>query len=594
MFILVVIPNVFHASNNALYSIESTAVIHKDGTVEISQDWEYDDSETSGTEHFIHLNALYGEESISTGDVTITNYQVLLNNQPMTLERNWDVNDSYTDKMWKYGYVEVGNGVELTFGITEKSQNTFTIQYTVHNALKETSDGQKYLHWSFTPTDLLPQPEQMSVTIRTEDDSFKIDKMYGFNYSGDIHYIDEDLRDAVYARMDTGTYTPDTTMNLFVSLKDEDNRISNTVQTGQTSGEKLDEMLADSDYDNPGNTNNKRSILGVILTIVSLLFTLVLNALFLFIPFGLVAAAIYKSVLPNVHMGYLIKNIDKESLDEIENDTDFYRRDKPDKVMEFYPLIQGALKIAHEGENVLMYHVSKWTSEGVFEYISEEETPRLNPLSKKTTIDVLFKLHPEKIKGDASEFELSVFELFNTLTGADGYLNTRELDKLNVEKLERLTHRHISGYDSILRSQGYIVGEKKEAYLTDEGVEILLQHAGLRNYLRDFTLINERGSSEIELWDYYFHMAALYGIADKFEKELEQIPKLSSKNQETYSRYYGTSGTARMNRHVNRAVQSSYSSYRAQQARRSSGGGGRSSSGGGRGSSGGGRGGGTR
>ena len=46
---------------------------------------------------------------------------------------------------------------------------------------------------------------------------------------------------------------------------------------------------------------------------------------------------------------------------------------------------------------------------------------------------------------------------------------------------------------------------------------------GFRMFLKDFTLISERGSEQAELWREYLVYAALYGIASEVAKQLHDI-----------------------------------------------------------------------
>ena len=113
---------------------------------------------------------------------------------------------------------------------------------------------------------------------------------------------------------------------------------------------------------------------------------------------------------------------------------------------------------------------------------------------------------------------------------------------------------------------------------------------GLRKFLKDFTLIEERGSAEVSLWNDYLVFGALYGIADKVAKELSEInPKVFE--QTVFSDPY----TARQIVWMSRDLSNSITNAAARtSAGARSGFGGRASFGGGGGFHGGGFGGGAR
>ena len=57
-------------------------------------------------------------------------------------------------------------------------------------------------------------------------------------------------------------------------------------------------------------------------------------------------------------------------------------------------------------------------------------------------------------------------------------------------------------------------------FVTSSGEQTLLELAGFRRYLQDFTLVNERRVVEVELWNDYLVFAALFGIGKELLREL--------------------------------------------------------------------------
>ena len=74
-----------------------------------------------------------------------------------------------------------------------------------------------------------------------------------------------------------------------------------------------------------------------------------------------------------------------------------------------------------------------------------------------------------------------------------------------------------------LQDNGYI---QKSTY-SPEGQLNARRAIGFKNYLKDFTIIGERKSEEVALWQDYIIFGALYGMADKVAKDLKEIdPKV--------------------------------------------------------------------
>lgn len=584
------------SSLGSLESIHSEATINNDGTVDIKQTWRYDDTNVfDGTEHYINMNASYGHDEVTKGKEAITDYVVYRNGIPMEFDENWDINNSFDYKAGKYGVIEVGKDeIELTFGITERTFNEFVIEYKVHNVVKETEDGYKYLHWTFLPTELSPSPNKLTAEIHVED-GVEIDKVYGFNYKGKVGFL-HDQRNAVYAEMNPGKYNKDTTLNIFTLLNDENDLIKDTYKADMTLEEKAKEILKGSDYDldhfysehfEPIESSEGpwwKKIISVILifgqAFPMLIFVVILS----------IAVSARGSKRRN-----LIKNMDREDLRKLRKDKNFYYRDEPDESANSTELIRELIVTSKMDNNILSYYISKWTSEGVFEYMYEEEEKVLF----FTTNVITFKVHKDKFS-PKTQLEGQLFGEFYGLTNKDGIMTTKDLRQLSMSKITKYMNKHKENAYLELEKMGYVTDNRNKGKssgrkgirftrpfkptLTKKGEELVFQHAGLKNYLTQFTLINKKSTSEIELWDYYFYMAALYGIADEFKAELKDMPNLSEEGRKKYNMYYGNTGTSVLSSTVSNAVSSAYSSHNSSS----------SSSGGGGGSSGGGSGGGTR
>ena len=57
----------------------------------------------------------------------------------------------------------------------------------------------------------------------------------------------------------------------------------------------------------------------------------------------------------------------------------------------------------------------------------------------------------------------------------------------------------------------------------EKGKEEAKKLFGFRRFLQEFTLIGERSTPEVSLWQDYMVFGALFGIADKVGKELKEI-----------------------------------------------------------------------
>ena len=171
----------------------------------------------------------------------------------------------------------------------------------------------------------------------------------------------------------------------------------------------------------------------------------------------------------------------------------------------------------------------------------------------------------------------TLYEIFCKAAGDDQILQPHELTRW----LSRNQQEVMTFLNSIDKSMSYKEGRQKR--------EQVRQVLGLKKFLKEFTLANERHLSEVSLWNDYLIYAELFGIADQVRKDMEKLNpeylKMDKVLQEMNNRTVLPAFTSAL-------VSGTRSVQRAQT--RSSGGGGRSSFGGGGGSFGGGSGGGAR
>ena len=120
--------------------------------------------------------------------------------------------------------------------------------------------------------------------------------------------------------------------------------------------------------------------------------------------------------------------------------------------------------------------------------------------------------------------------------------------------------------------------KKNANVLTKEGVNIKEKWKGLKKYMEDFSLLNEKEIPAIEVWEHYLVYATAFGIAEKVLKQLKNvypdIDNIDTLNTSTcmYFMYHSNFSSS-----FNSAISSSFSSAYSS----SSGGGGGFSSGGG-------------
>lgn len=587
-------PENLEGISNNIKSIDTRARIDEHGDMYVSQDWLFNDSETDGTEHYIPFS------KANLNGVKLSNLKVYRNEQLMD-RVDWDVDGMFEEKSGNYGIHETDTDIEFCFGITQKTDNNlFTVEYKVDNAVEKTEVGDYFLHWTFVNDSLSSEVAKVRTTIETPNGANKI---FGFGYSGVMVYSSTDPNKVImetYAG-DDGVYTSINKQIALVELKEApfENARELDITTQEKyetafdgSNYKLSDLDANTDkvYDKDVKGKPVNEIEGY--TVSKTTQNTQSNSDSGF-PWWKIMPVIH-SLIPIIFVGIgigaykkskLIKGYKSGITGEEKRET-YFREEPKDTTEEIIPFLmeEGLVeKGLGDKANIITYYFVKWFNEGQIRIF---ETEKKTLLGSKTVVEIDVS-KPFEIE-NAGEYEIKLYNYFNDDFGTKP-ISDKALKNLNWAKIESFT-------TGILRIDEdeynkYLVKEDKKSTITPEGREIVLQHFGLRNFLKDFTLMDERKIQEVKLWNYHLELATLYGIADEVYKQIKLHPDIvqtSSGNIYNGDEYR----TIMLLNALSHNISSGRNSY--VQAQRSSGSGGSSSFGGGFGGSGGGSGGGTR
>lgn len=560
--------------NSAIKSIDTIADIDETGNMKVRQRWVFNDEGSDNTEHYI----VFSKSGLK--DVDIVDAVVYQNDKPLK-KVDWDVDWSFQEKSGNYGWNITDNNIELCFGIGEKIENnTFVVEYTVKRALFNSNDGYTFLNWQFVNNNLSDTVGKVRTEIQFPG---KVKKMYGFGFQGYVALSSEYKNTVVLETDSRSGYGHSNKMVSLVELGDKYNNLRtedrNRLQIYKTSFDGSDYDIEHLDDVNPlltedyiiksvqkdGNFINSSTIkpekFPKAIFFVGLLHVMM--------PFILVIAVLVFGFSASKKTF----NMNRADL------SDFMWRDKsnwePNDVIPV--LIQSSLVMFSD---IVNYYMVKWVKEDKIIVLHEEEAGIL--WFNKTRDTIVFKdqLPPR------NQLERVVYDFIYS-HAENGEITTTQLSKMRWDRITNYfdnVYYTSDEYMSILERYGTVKkwGVLRKYYdPNEEGQEIYRQYRGLRNFLIEFTKMDERQIRDVKIWDYHLEMAALFGIADEVQAQLKLYPEVfqvdsnSGINSVYVSRSFGN---------ISSSIRSSMSS----------GSGGSSSSGGGGGSSGGGSGGGSR
>ena len=171
LFIILVPISTF--AKNDIYTKDAKIYITKDGIAQVTETWDVKGED--GTEWYIPLTNL--------GESEISNFTVQMDNKPLKF-KNWDIDESLSEKAGYYGYNYISNGVELCFGKTDFKRHTFVIKYDISNFVFTTNDAD-VINWRiFEYQNNKTKWTNFSVTISSYYSFPDTLDVWGYGYKG--------------------------------------------------------------------------------------------------------------------------------------------------------------------------------------------------------------------------------------------------------------------------------------------------------------------------------------------------------------------------------------------------------------------------
>ena len=560
---------------NSISSINMDIYVDNNGNAEVTEIWNC--STSQGTECY--------HPYYSLGNSKITNLRVYDNTKTYINSGTWDTDETMSEKAYKCGINKIYNGVELCWGISKYGSNVYTVKYNISNFVSELTDSQM-MYWTLIPYDFSNSIGNIKIKIHADKPFAHTIDVWGYGKYGALCYVDKN-DGAIYMDTEGKSLAKSEYMTILAKFPKE------TFNTSNNLDHNFDYYYnMAQEGSTPYNKKQKSWIERVFAVIAG-----VFSALVSFLPFIIIAIA--AAFGTNKKFGFKYGKAGKK----IPKDVAYYR-DIPcngDIFRAYYIAYQYG--ITKNKTDILGAIILKWLKAGI---IKTEQRDGGKIFKKEETVIIL---KDDSLEGDydtksvlktkyASKFDNKrESDLFHMMYEAskDGILENKEFEKWCRKSYEKI----LDWFDDILREQrvtlisdGLITGDNKGVLggrytATQELKDEALKIAGLKRFLLEYTLIQERYAIEVELFEDYLIYAQLLGIAKQVSKQFKELyPDMIEQTN------YGSYENVVYIHHVSSSGVSSANSARAAAESYSSGGGGFSSGGGGGGSFGGGGGGG--
>lgn len=546
---------------NSIRRISMDIFVDDNGDAYVTETWNC--NVTQGTEVY--------HPYYNLGNSEIKNLSVSDGETKYTTLSSWDTSGTLSTKANKCGINKISNGVELCWGISNYGSHNYVAKYTITNFVSELTDSQM-LYWTFIPYDFSTSIEDMYIKIHTNFNIPNTVGVWGYgNYGGTAYVYDGYIEMKSDGPLSTNEY-----MTVLVQFP------SGTFNTPNKLDHNFEYYLDMADEGSTSYTDSSSSTATNLADRLMGAFTVFLNIIPLIICIVIPIAISASS--PKFNFGAEGKNIPKDVP---------YFRDIPcnkDLFRAYY--ISYLYGIINNKTDILGAIILKWLKDSKIR-IEQKQTGSL--FKKEDTLIILDETNPDTFD---DPMERNLFKMLYEASN-DGILENKEFEKWCRKSYSKI----LSWFDLIidreknkLITEGLIIYKEKTSlkifkskqYNTTTALRAeVLQIAGLKRYLLDYTLIPDREAIEVHLFEEYLIFAQMLGIAKKVAKEFKDLyPEIIE--QSNFNSY---DNIIFINMCSSRGI-SEASAAKSRAESYSSGGGGFSSGGGGGGSFGGGGGGG--
>lgn len=449
---------------NTLNSVKMDIFIDNNGNANVTEIWDY--TVNSGTENYRSFKNI--------GNSRFTNLKVSDETTNYTALSYWDTNASFENKAYKCGINEISDGVDICWGISSYGRHTYTINYTITNFVSELDDSQMIY------CKLISSGNSKGKVYIKIHSNFNYDfetPVWGYGYNSGTCYV----YDGYIEMQSNGKLDSDEYMAILVKFPKNTFNTSNILSKDFNYYHELAEK---------GTTSSTTSfiIFSLFFIIVIAIFCVVMNQ---------------RKKSSNFSFGTEGKKMPKDVP---------YFRDIPCKKDIFRAYYIGyQYELIKNKTDLLGALILKW---------EKEELIRIEKTDQKMFI--VFIKNSESLK---DYYEQRLFKILNEAS-ADGYLENNEFEKWCAKSGTEL----LSYFDKILErekfeliEEGLIIAKNKKYEATPELKQEAKELAGLKRYLKEYTLIKDREAIEVSIFEEYLIYAQLMGIAEKVAKDFKDL-----------------------------------------------------------------------
>lgn len=505
---------------NSINDIDIDVYIDKNGDANVTETWkEWLNEGTEGYKEYKNL-----------GNSEISDFQVFDDTgKEYQYQDRWLTSESFENKAYKCGINKYGNEVELCWGISNYGYRTYVLKYKISNIVQQYTDTQG-IYFNFLNMDFVVY--NAKITIHSDFPfSLENSRIWAFGTEGEINFIDGNIVFYTTNVLSKSDY-------MVVMARFQSNIFNTTNNINESFDQVYDDAMKDAFYPN----DPWKRFLYIISIIWESNHTVIMcyaGMIFLTI--------IYQRRLFKTRKNNIISNVQlvirKKDIKLPPNWKIEYCREIPfnKDIFKAY-WVMNTYNMAKEQDlkkNLIGAFLLKWIEEDKIT-ICKNKKGVFDIFSGNYAIDFTKDVEIE----DYTEKKL--FDILKDASGINKILEPNEFKKWslnNFRELEQWFSSSLYYGKNKLEIEEFIISEEiekrslfrkytvKRKRLSPKLKEEAIKLKGLKKYLTEYSLMKEKESIEVKLWEDYLIFAQLFGIANKVEKQFKEMyPELDIKD----------------------------------------------------------------
>lgn len=492
LFIMMLFSSVMVVDATSISNIDMDIFVDTYGNATVVETWDaYVNQGTEGWHPYYNL-----------GSSEISGLEVTMDGKAYTTISNWDVDSSLSEKAYKAGiYYVDSNEVDICFGISSYGSHKYVIKYKISNFVSTIEDADM-IYWNLFPSDFSAEPGNVDITIYSDFKYSDTLDVWGYGKYGAPCYVYDGKIEMTSdgSRVNSSEY-----MTILVKFP------KGTFQTSSVLDNNFDYYL-DMAEDGAINYNNEsKSSSEWLIALMIIIFDILM--------FASIPLAIVSSKNDKCSFGKTGNRVKEDVLPF---------RDIPcDKDIFYAYWVAHNYNLARKKEDFLGAVLLKWIHDG---NVRVEKVTKNGLFKDKVVTNIVFSRRPS----EDNESEVKIYDYMQQAS-KDGKLEQGEFRKWCSTNYKKV----FSWFDDVLYEETlklvnkgkitYAKGKTMKVFsykyfeVDSSMMEVAEQMAGLKKFLKEFTLINEREPIEVSLWNEYLMYAQIFGIADEVASQFKKL-----------------------------------------------------------------------